>query len=302
MKTKLLLFFAFFLAQTTLVGQSVSLTKATFDVAETISITWTGGSGSGSDWLGIYYVGETPGSDTSAIKWDYISTTNGAVEVENLTRGGFNRPLPAGNYYVALLLNDSYTVSDSFNFTISTAASVSSDKTDYAVNEAVAITYTGGLGLSTDWVAIYDQSVTDPDGSYFEWSYVTSGQEAAGTLTINPTSLPKGNYYAVLLTDDSYTALSNKVNFTVDGGVLSTDELVVDKLGVYPNPVNAIATVQMKQNFNKVELLDNLGRKVLESKNINKNTYRLDVQDLSSGIYVIRVYGDKVYDSKIIIE
>jgi hypothetical protein len=68
---------------------------------------------------------------------------------------------------------------------------------------------------------------------------------------------------------------------------LSINDNILSQLSVYPNPTNDIVTVKMPSNIEVVsmKLFDVLGNLVLK----NANTSRLDVSNLSSGLYLLDI-------------
>lgn len=81
-------------------------------------------------------------------------------------------------------------------------------------------------------------------------------------------------------------------NTTVDMGVyefgstLDVDnfEAQVSEFKIYPNPTSNVLNVKMNESFNKAEIFNIQGQKVLES-----NTKNLNVSNLSSGLYLIQI-------------
>ena len=75
---------------------------------EDVVVSWTDATGGPYDWIGIYKLGDTPGP-VSSTAWSYLDGTQ--------VGGGFTpsgsvtfAPLPEGDYFVVLLLNDGYTI------------------------------------------------------------------------------------------------------------------------------------------------------------------------------------------------
>mgnify|MGYP003781528791 CR=1 FL=1 len=68
---------------------------------------------------------------------------------------------------------------------------------------------------------------------------------------------------------------------------LSVNDNILSQLSVYPNPTNDIVTIKMPLNIEVVsmKLFDVLGNLVLK----NANTTRLDVSNLSSGLYLLDI-------------
>jgi alkaline phosphatase D len=67
---------------------SISANKTSYASGEPITFTYSGGTGSPTDWIGIYFKGETPSSGNPAINWKYISNLQGTITFENVFTGG----------------------------------------------------------------------------------------------------------------------------------------------------------------------------------------------------------------------
>jgi hypothetical protein len=66
--------------------------------------------------------------------------------------------------------------------------------------------------------------------------------------------------------------------------------LSVDNIRFFPNPASDIITVSSdKTSITNIDVLDNTGRIVLNVPNVNKNISKLDVSELSSGVYYVRL-------------
>jgi surface protein len=88
-----------------------------------------------------------------------------------------------------------------------------------------------------------------------------------------------------------------------DSTTLSNDSFVFEdrKMSIYPNPVNSFFKVSLENNktADKIEVYSLLGEKVLQRENVNE----MSVNELSKGIYIIRVYkGKEVYSEKLIVK
>lgn len=80
---------------------------------------------------------------------------------------------------------------------------------------------------------------------------------------------------------------------------LSMDETIIaNAIKVYPNPVSQILTIDSNRPINRVELFSILGKKV---KNVNSDFKTIPVNDLSNGIYIIKIQsGNHMVFRKII--
>lgn len=71
-------------------------------------------------------------------------------------------------------------------------------------------------------------------------------------------------------------------------GVLATQENKLEKLNVYPNPVNSILTISTPKNSSVEQVIvsNSVGQVI---KTINENTTRIDMTSLKSGIYFLQI-------------
>lgn len=79
---------------------------------------------------------------------------------------------------------------------------------------------------------------------------------------------------------------------------LSSNEFQIDKLKIYPNPVNDILNVADTNNFSNYEIFNLLGSKIISGTITNG---QIMVSDLTSGIYIIKIKdGNKIVTNKFI--
>jgi hypothetical protein len=82
---------------------------------------------------------------------------------------------------------------------------------------------------------------------------------------------------------------------------LSIDDVFSSKISIYPNPANEFIQISTDETITGVEVYNLIGKKVISLSNLLEN--RLDVSNLSKGIYVLKVMSnDLVGSRKIIIE
>lgn len=103
-----------------------------------------------------------------------------------------------------------------------------------------------------------------------------------------------------------FTTTPSKLIMTFGGFTTEPLGIVSNKIGdanlfsIYPNPVVSELNVTNKTNqtIDKIEIIDTLGRKVLEQKN---TAPKVDVQKLAKGMYLIQVTSEgKTYTDKFI--
>jgi hypothetical protein len=105
---------------------TVTPTKPTFRVGETLRISWTEAPGNGLDWIGIFPCSKAGvcGDNSTYLLYNYTQTAIEGTLSIGADRGGFEGtsapwPLPPGKYVARLLIDDSYiSIGQSPIFTI----------------------------------------------------------------------------------------------------------------------------------------------------------------------------------------
>ena len=91
-----------------------------------------------------------------------------------------------------------------------------------------------------------------------------------------------------------------ELNFNIDACLaLGIDDPIVNKFNVFPNPVKKKLNITTTLQVEKVEFYNIQG--VLVKRVLNQKT--IDIKDLSSGMYILRVYSEKsITNKKILVE
>ncbi|MBP8744061.1 MAG: T9SS type A sorting domain-containing protein [Syntrophorhabdus sp.] len=71
-------------------------------------------------------------------------------------------------------------------------------------------------------------------------------------------------------------------------------------IAIYPNPTNQVLNVYA-ENYQKVDILNFLGQ-VVYSNQVTENQFQINVSDLSSGVYFIRLSGENTTTKKFVKE
>ncbi len=215
-------------------AQTLTSSSPTYEPASDIVVSWTGGSGNGKDWIGIYPAGITPGSQPSE-DWMYIggaqtSTVNGPV---NGSVTFSNSGLTIGDYSLYYLSNDGFAILDGpVNFSVAAAVvpSVSTSKATYSPGETITVNFANGPGNAQDWIGIYPAGQASPDGSYLLWSY-TNGA-VSGSVDFTSPTLAAGSYEVYFLENNGYNVIAGSTTFVVDanngGPAISTNTTEFD--------------------------------------------------------------------------
>ncbi|MBM3404382.1 MAG: T9SS type A sorting domain-containing protein [Bacteroidetes bacterium] len=103
------------------------------------------------------------------------------------------------------------------------------------------------------------------------------------------------NYTITALTQDGESEPCDPVYVTIVW--TSVNERSAEKITVSPNPASEIITVKAPVALNEVFLMNNIGQVVFSARTDN-TTISINVTDLQSGIYVLKVKNGKTYVNK----
>lgn len=76
--------------------------------------------------------------------------------------------------------------------------------------------------------------------------------------------------------------------FKISNATIGIDDLNMEELIVYPNPVENILTLNANDQIEKVEIYNLLGKKLFSSS-FNKKEVQIDVSQFSAGIYLVNI-------------
>jgi hypothetical protein len=79
---------------------------------------------------------------------------------------------------------------------------------------------------------------------------------------------------------------------------LSVDEVFANKFEVYPNPTSDYINIKSDENVDSIVLYNSIGQLLLEKK---QNTKLLNVENLKSGLYILKIYSGSVSTIKKVI-
>lgn len=282
------------------VGPPVSLAtdQNTYPINGTVKLTYANAPALSKDWVGVYKVGTTPSSAVTSPKWSYVTSANGTYSFTGLSKG---------YYFAQYFLEDGYTaIGNKIFFQIGDdITQLMINKTIYNLNENIMATWTDSPGIVKDWLGIYhknDNPNTDPLTSYTYFNGV-----ANGNIEIPDDKLPTepGSYFIVMFTDDSYNEVSNRVEFEVVGETLGVNNNSSESgIQVYPNPVNSGERTYIKAKYpiEKIDVYDMTGSLFYTSKNINNSATSIINQSLPKGVYVLKIFSNKLYTVKMIVK
>ena len=218
------------------------------------------------------------------IKWD---------KPENAEPKGYN-----------LYINNELTLSNTQE------TSFSIDKSDFCIVEVVALyendmTSVGSVNIySSEFAAPQNVTVTDSTTKIIvSWDAVDDATNyevyrngkfvaTSETNSYNDNNIVKDEEYCYqvkAIFDNGKSALTKEVCATATGnGGVSIKELS-DKLNIYPNPVNDVIYIETELEIEDISIYDIYGR-----QQVNKSTsHQVDVADLNSGVYFIKINTEK---------
>ncbi len=192
-------------------GTTVTRDKRAYFDDEIALFSFTGMSGSPTDWLGIAPLG----SDASVyLRWNYVDARisgSRPFEIKRLS----------GTYVVRAYFNDSLVIeAESEPFTVDRRGTptTTTDKTTYGGAESVVVSYTGLVGRPNDWVAL--APLGSPPTSYV--GRVDTGGTVSGSRAF--VAPPPGQYVARTYLNGETTVQAESAPFTVTGGASIASE------------------------------------------------------------------------------
>lgn len=276
----------------------VSTDTSIYALSDTVHVYVENAPGFTNDWVGVYKVGQTPGTIAS-ISWQY---TNGE-SADSLDFVG----LPKGYYFANYFLQDEFQeAGERVYFQVGdTITQLFIDNSIYNLGEYITATWLDGPGITKDWLGIFnalDNPQTDPLISYTYFDGLP-----AGTKVLQDTALPTspGNYFISLFTNDSYTEVSNRCYFTVVDTTIVALPKDIDgnsPVKIYPNPSSGNAIIECVYPIEKLEVLNSAGQVVFKTRNVNDQHFTLLNQQLPPGVYFIRIYTRMTYTLKLVVE
>jgi len=165
-----------------------------------------------------------------------------------------------------------------------TCESVSGVSSEYSAdNKQVIITWNPPATLTPTHYVIYKNDVEIPQAiTKTEYEDDVSSLEY-GAYTFKYCVLP---VYAASICVGEVEKVCDEISFTVVGIKNYTTTFSIN-----PNPASNYISITSKNNFNGIEVLNFLGQVVI-SKTNNNNNIKLDISDLTNGIYFVRIFSE----------
>lgn len=93
---------------------------------------------------------------------------------------------------------------------------------------------------------------------------------------------------------DSYVIKYNDLD------LLGFENFQIDIINIFPNPCNDYLNILNKTNIDKIEIIDMIGKKVIDISNCN-NLLKIDIKNLNDGFYNVIIHSNnRIYKNKIL--
>ena len=182
------------------------------------------------------------------------------------------------------------------------------------VYHVIAINNTGCVSFSDTLTAVYCNPTINPTisvgsigeliannvpaGYTLQWSI--NAFEISGQTNDTIAAMISGNY-SVAITD-SFGCVHTTTNYAIYMGI---NESNLINWNIYPNPANETVTIEINQDteFEAVQLTDLTGRIVKEWNWKNTTTMTLDISEIPSGYFILRMKSKQMeWSRKLLIE
>ena len=263
----------------------LSSDKLVYNESDNVNITAKLAPANSKDWIGLYKAGQTPGGNTTATSYQYISADSAVYTFKGL---------PKGYYFACYFLDNGYNcIGDTIYFSVGDLIStIATDKSAYDLGDLISVTFSDGPGKAKDWLGIYNEGDDPKINPLLYYTYV--GGQTNGTASFAENNVPKkaGNYYVVFFTNDSYNEISNRAYFKINSDVSAISGVDnKNQLSIYPNPMvpGKETVIKYQYPINDVEIYTLNGGLIYSRRNIsNANTITIN-HNLPAGLYLVKV-------------
>ncbi len=279
----------------------LSMTNTVFNTGNIVPVNFTNAPNVTGDKVKVFKMGQIAGINP-AIAFSDITTVSGTLNYNGLVNG---------YYYAEYYPNNSNrAIGNKVYFQVGQEITVLNiDNNVYTVGANVNATWTDGPGIPKDWIGVYPLGYDQDSEDLINYHYFdgqSNGSKIIPLTDISNTDIPVGNYVMMMFTDDSYTRVSNIVSFEIQNP-LSHEDFDSGRnydFKVFPNPTenNNFTYFECKYPIDKIELFDSSGKKIFESENIKNNKYTFLNQGLTSGVYLVKIHSNTIYNAKLVIK
>ncbi len=197
-----------------------------------------------------------------------------------------------------------------------------------AINEAGSIDFDLGGSYSVEGLSFWNENAPGPGQTGIQEVVVSSSEDGVtyAPITGSPTlfaqvagSTSPAEMFAFTAVTASFIRFDVVSNYGDPGGLVAfaevafigdpllgvTDNILADAISVYPNPASQVISIGNNSNIEleTVNIYDLNGRLVKQLQEMNNNTdAQINISDLSSGVYLVHVYGNQASTIKKIVK
>jgi len=125
----------------------------------------------------------------------------------------------------------------------------------------------------------------DAEGAEYEW--YLNGQQIVGAASQSYVPVQSGSYSVTVIFENGCEATSELMLVSVSVG-----EELADKIHLFPNPANENVMLELPQGNWQVSFIDITGKTLLENHNLTQGRHNINLNTLSSGLYLIRISSE----------
>ena len=115
----------------------------------------------------------------------------------------------------------------------------------------------------------------------------TSGSNNASFVAVaTENTLPQVRTASIIVSGENVDA--QIISVTQDGTTTSICEEMIEELSLFPNPATDILNITSSETISEIEIVNTLGQ-VVKRIEVNADNAVCDVEDLTSGVYVVRI-------------
>jgi hypothetical protein len=141
--------------------------------------------------------------------------------------------------------------------------------------------------------ATFTYDVQNTNATSYQWQQngTTIDGQTTGVLNLTNITTSNAGDYTCIMTNECGTTTTMVLHLTVNCLGTNSVATLEKSIKLYPNPTNTILNIDLPTNIDvaitSLKVIDLLGQEVLSS-NINKT--KIDVSNLSNGIYIVSLY------------
>jgi hypothetical protein len=128
------------------------------------------------------------------------------------------------------------------------------------------------------------------DGTSINAPIFPNAENLSGNLTLPPFTAtnPDGAITIRFASDGSVTESGWEAEITCKSS-LSADNFNKSSIKLYPNPANSYFNISSEEMISSITVYDLAGRRVFENQNIKQTQTQVNVQNLTTGAYFVKV-------------